>query len=219
MKLMRKTVGKTVADLIINLIIMCAEAYSLVVCFFSCGLKSFAYYTNLSNFLAFLASVVCSACLMKTLFVGGKFPDFAVKLKFFAATSLAVTVGVVLFALFPILLFSSGFSTAASVKITIPSLLLHLVCPLLTFISFVFFEKVPLSFPLVIFAALPTLFYGLLMLFLNYLGAVSGPYPFFKVHSHPSLAAVCCPVIPLAAFLFALLFSLKSRPKTKKVHE
>lgn len=218
MKVMQDAVGKTVADLIINLIIVCAEAYSLAVCFFSCGAKSFAYYTNLSNFLAFLASLVCAVCLIKTLFVGD-IPDFAVKLKFFAATSLAVTVGVVLFALFPILLFSENFSTGESVRITLPSLLLHLVCPLLTFVSFVFFEKVTLSFPLVIFAALPTLFYGLLMLFLNYIGTVSGPYPFFEVRLHPSLAAVCCPLIPLAAFLFAFLFSLKSRSKTKKVPE
>ena len=153
------------------------------------------------------------------LFVGGKLPDFAVKLKFFAVTSLAVTIGVVLFALFPILLYSSGGITDGSVKMTLSSLLLHLVCPLLAFVSFVMFEKTALSFSLVVLAALPTLFYGLVMLFLNFSGIIVGPYPFFEVRSHKILAAVCCPLIPLAAFFFAFLFSLVKPQNTKKVPE
>lgn len=215
----RAATAKTIADLTLNLIIICAEAYSLIGVFARYGVKSFAYYTNLSNFLAFFASSVCFVWLVKILFVGGKLPDFAVKIKFFAVTSLAVTIGVVLFALFPILVYSSGGITGGSVKMTLSSLLLHLVCPLLAFVSFVMFEKTALSFSLVVFAALPTLFYGLVMLFLNFSGIIVGPYPFFEVRSHKILAAVCCPLIPLAAFLFAFLFSLFKPQSTKKVPE
>lgn len=219
MKHSRAATAKTIADLTLNLMIICAEAYSLIGVFARYGVKSFAYYTNLSNFLAFFASSLCFVWLVKILFVGGKLPDFAVKLKFFAVTSLAVTIGVVLFALFPILLYSSGGITDGSVKITVSSLLLHLVCPLLAFVSFVMFEKTELSFSLVVFAALPTLFYGLVMLFLNFSGVIVGPYPFFEVRSHKILAAVCCPLIPLAALLFAFLFSLVKFSQTKKVPE
>lgn len=215
----RAATAKTIADLTLNLIIICAEAYSLIGVFARYGVKSFAYYTNLSNFLAFFASSVCFVWLVKILFVGGKLPDFAVKIKFFAVTSLAVTIGVVLFALFPILVYSSGGITEGSVKMTLSSLLLHLVCPLLAFVSFVMFEKTELSFPLVVCAALPTLFYGLVMLFLNFSGIIVGPYPFFEVRSHKILAAVCCPLIPLAAFFFAFLFSLFKPQNTKKVPE
>lgn len=211
--------AKSLADLTLNLIIICAEACSLIGVFARYGVKSFAYYTNLSNFLAFFASSVCSVCLVKMLFFGGKLPSFAVKLKFFAVTSLAVTVGVVAFALLPVLLCSSGGITNGSVKITVSSIFLHFVCPLLAFVSFVAFEKTKLSFSLVVFAALSTLFYGLVMLFLNFSGIIVGPYPFFEVRSHKILAAVCCPLIPLAALLFAFLFSLVKLPKTKKVPE
>lgn len=211
--------AKNFADLTLNLIIICAEACSLIGVFARYGVKSFAYYTNLSNFLAFFASSVCSVCLVKMLFLGGKLPSFAVKLKFFAVTSLAVTVGVVAFALLPVLLYSSGGITNDGVKITVSSIFLHFVCPLLAFVSFVAFERTKLSFSLVVFAALPTLFYGLVMLFLNFSGIIVGPYPFFEVRSHKILAAVCCPLIPLAALLFAFLFSLVKLPKTKKVPE
>ena len=211
--------AKSLADLTLNLIIICAEACSLIGVFARYGVKSLAYYTNLSNFLAFIASSVCSVCLVKMLFFGGKLPSFAVKLKFFAVTSLAVTVGVVAFALLPVLLCSSGGITNGGVKITVSSVFLHFVCPLLAFVSFVAFERTKLSFSLVVFAALPTLFYGLVMLFLNFSGIIVGPYPFFEVRSHKILAAVCCPLIPLAALLFAFLFSLVKFPKTKKVPE
>lgn len=211
--------AKSLADLTLNLIIICAEACSLIGVFARYRVKSFAYYTNLSNFLAFFASSVCSVCLVKMLFFGGKLPSFAVKLKFFAVTSLAVTVGVVAFALLPVLLCSSGGITNGGVKITVSSIFLHFVCPLLAFVSFVAFERTKLSFSLVVFAALPTLFYGLVMLFLNFSGIIVGPYPFFEVRSHKILAAVCCPLIPLAALLFAFLLSLVKLPKTKKVPE
>ncbi len=211
--------AKSLADLTLNLIIICAEACSLIGVFARYGVKSFAYYTNLSNFLAFFASSVCSVCLVKMLFFGGKLPSFAVKLKFFAVTSLAVTVGVVAFALLPVLLCSSGGITNGGVKITVSSIFLHFVCPLLAFVSFVAFERTKLSFSLVVFAALPTLFYGLVMLFLNFSGIIVGPYPFFEVRSHKILTAVCCPLIPLAALLFAFLFSLVKFPQTKKVPE
>ena len=211
--------AKSLADLTLNLIIICAEACSLIGVFARYGVKSFAYYTNLSNFLAFFASSVCSVCLVKMLFFGGKLPSFAVKLKFFAVTSLAVTVGVVAFALLPVLLCSSGGITNGGVKITVSSIFLHFVCPLLAFVSFVAFERTKLSFSLVVFAALPTLFYGLVMLFLNFSGIIVGPYPFFEVRSHKILAAVCCPLIPLAALLFAFLLSLVKIPGTKKVPE
>lgn len=211
--------AKSLADLTLNLIIICAEACSLIGVFARYGVKSFAYYTNLSNFLEFFASSVCSVCLVKMLFFGGKLPSFAVKLKFFAVTSLAVTVGVVAFALLPVLLCSSGGITNGGVKITVSSIFLHFVCPLLAFVSFVAFERTKLSFSLVVFAALPTLFYGLVMLFLNFSGIIVGPYPFFEVRSHKILAAVCCPLIPLAALLFAFLFSLVKFPQTKKVPE
>ncbi len=211
--------AKSLADLTLNLIIICAEACSLIGVFARYGVKSFAYYTNLSNFLAFFASSVCSVCLVKMLFFGGKLPNFAVRLKFFAVTSLAVTVGVVAFALLPVLLCSSGGITNGGVKITVSSIFLHFVCPLLAFVSFVAFERTKFSFSLVVFAALPTLFYGLVMLFLNFSGIIVGPYPFFEVRSHKILAAVCCPLIPLAALLFAFLFSLVKLPQTKKVPE
>ena len=71
----RAATAKTIADLTLNLIIICAETYSLIGVFARYGVKSFAYYTNLSNFLAFFASSLCFVWLVKILFVGGKLPD------------------------------------------------------------------------------------------------------------------------------------------------
>lgn len=192
-------------DLFLNLAVVAAEVYALTRGFAENGVRGFAYYTYLSNLVAFFACFACAAescCAPQN---EGLSPA-TLRLKFFAVTSLAVTVGVVLFALFPVFLLSSGMPGSFSLA----SFFLHAFCPILSAVSFFAFERgekgEDLSFRDSVRAAFPTLFYGLTLLYLNFTHAFVGPYPFFEVYLHPRLAAFFCPLIPVAAFVFALVF-------------
>ncbi len=71
----------------------------------------------------------------------------------------------------------------------------HLLCPFLSAVSYVCFEnhagKTAVWIPVVI-----TLIYGCIMLYLNGIRKVDGPYPFFRIH-HQSAAATVIWVIVL----------------------
>ena len=62
----------------------------------------------------------------------------------------------------------------------------HLLCPLLCIISFIFFDKVETYkiFDNVI-ATSVTIFYGIILITLNILKILEGPYPFLKVYNQP----------------------------------
>ena len=74
----------------------------------------------------------------------------------------------------------------------------HLLCPLLSLASYVFFEEHITSFWAVLLPAGITLFYGLTMVALNAKRLVDGPYPFFRVHQQ----SVCRTILWMIALMF-----------------
>ena len=63
----------------------------------------------------------------------------------------------------------------------------HSICPVLCFISYVFFEPHSRAWylPMILTAV-----YGTVMLILNYRKLVDGPYPFLKVHEQGKRASI-----------------------------
>ncbi len=139
------------------------------------------YYTQLSN-LAATASALFLVIL-------GHRPWIAA-LRYLSTCMLVLTFFVTLFVLIPMggspkkLLFSGNGPYH------------HLLCPVLGTISYIGFEG-HCDSRMVLLPVIVTLVYGLIMLALNALRKVDGPYPFFRVHHQPVWMTVLWMVILL----------------------
>ena len=74
---------------------------------------------------------------------------------------------------------------------------LHLVCPFLNTVSYIFLEKHAGGAALFLPAA-ATLLYGAVMLYMNYIGKIDGPYPFLRIRSQSKKATVIWVLVLLA---------------------
>ncbi len=132
------------------------------------------FYTQLSNIAA-----ACSALLYVLAGPG----DFVTAFRFTGNCMLIMTFLVVIFILIPmgasakvLLLGNSGFFH-------------HLMVPIVSVVSYVFFE--PHAPRIMILApAVVTFAYGMIMLYLNGIGKVDGPYPFLRVRQQSALKTV-----------------------------
>lgn len=128
-------------------------------------LKGFVFYTQISNFLTLISSLL--------LVIFGQLYYVEV-FRLMTVTMMCMTFFVTAFILVPMsgkvkeLLFSGT------------GLYHHLIIPILTTSSYIFAED-RASYAWIILPALFTLVYGLVMVHLNSIGKVDGPYPFFKI--------------------------------------
>ncbi len=129
------------------------------------GIKIFTYYTQLSNIVTLISSLLL-------LIFGQKFPVTVIRY-------LSVSMLVMTFFVTTCILIPMGKS-AKEMLFTGRSFILHLLCPILSTASYIFAE----NHVRMIWILLPvcvTLIYGLLMVYLNHLRKVDGPYPFFRI--------------------------------------
>ncbi len=112
--------------------------------------RFFRYFTTLSNLLCALSAAVVTACLLC-----GDLPAWALILKYVGTCAVTVTMLTVLLFLWPI---------SGDWKLVLwgGELILHLICPLLALVSFIFFEKLPMPAWVVALGASPVLLYGAL---------------------------------------------------------
>ena len=148
-------------DKLLNVTIIILEIIGLFITYRQTGWKMFIYYTILSNCLALIASI----------FYLMNYPMTSV-LRYTATCMLAMTLLISLFVLSP---------ETGSVKVQMidgNGLYHHMLCPILSLISYVFFEQ---HSNLWMFPVIVSLVYGLLMIYLNYIGMMAGPYHFFEI--------------------------------------
>ena len=71
----------------------------------------------------------------------------------------------------------------------------HVLCPVVSTISYIGFERHsgPVWLPVAV-----TLLYGIVMLYLNWIRKVDGPYPFFRVHQQSVGATILWMVVLMA---------------------
>lgn len=108
----------------------------------------FRFFTTLSNVLLALSSAVLLVCSL-----WGELPVWAVMLKYAGTAAVTVT-------MLTVLLFLGPVSHQWKLLLTGPQLLLHLICPILALVSFIFFENTALPLWTVILGVLPVLLYG-----------------------------------------------------------
>ena len=144
--------------------------------------KLVVFYTQLSNLIAFGTSVLC-------LFLPA---GELVLLRYLSTCMLMMTFCVTAFVLIPM------GGKPEKLLLSGNGLYHHLLCPLLSLASYVFFEEHITSFWAVLLPAGITLFYGLTMVALNAKRLVDGPYPFFRVHQQ----SVCRTILWMIALMF-----------------
>ncbi len=132
--------------------------------------KILFFYTQISNIIALLSSVLF-------LLTGGN----AAWLRFLGTCMLIMTFFVTLFILVPM---GAGFK---KMMLTNSGLYHHTLCPILSAVSYIFWER---HSSLWFVPVILTFIYGMIMLYLNWIDKVDGPYPFFRVKQQSALATV-----------------------------
>ncbi len=151
---------------VLNFIIVALECIGLSKSWHGRKWKILIYYTQISNLIAFLSSLL--------LVILGGLPFVAV-LRYVATCMLIMTFLVTAFYLVPVTKNLKGLMLSGS------GLYHHLLCPILSAVSYFFFETRAPHTAVYIPAAI-TLVYGVLMLYLTARGKEEGAYPFFKIN-------------------------------------
>lgn len=149
---------------LLNLIVLLLEARGLYISITSRKWKILIFYTQLSNLVTAMSSVLYILCPVA--------PGVVI-LRYLSTCMLVMTFLVTTCVLIPMggdakkLLWSGN------------GIYHHVLCPVVSTISYVGFERhsSPVWLPVAV-----TLVYGIVMLYLNWIRKVDGPYPFFRVH-------------------------------------
>lgn len=179
------TKNKLTAFLFCNLAITIFEAIGLVISFAQIGLEAFKYYTELSNLLLFIASVVNIFFATRAIVAKKTTLPKPVWLLFYSAISTTtLTFLVVVFVL-------SWMHNGLLFVLTTGSMLYtHTICPILGILCFILFAPKIFTKKYALLATSLTGLYGLVAIILNILHIWRGPYPFLYVHEQPVWASI-----------------------------
>ena len=185
---------KDIVALAINIILVVIGLIGLIETIIGFGNPALEYYTQLSNYFALISATIYTVYLYKN--IKGKtkeknnnkeiknttIPKWVSILKYSSTLSLLVTFLVVVFILTPMF----GLKSFSWMLFQGTNFYFHTICPILTFVSFIFFEKHNIKgLRDNIRAMYFTMIYATLFIILNILRVVKGPYPFLMVHDQP----------------------------------
>lgn len=168
-----------------NIIIVILEIIGLRISISRRKWKVFAYYTQLSNM------VTCAGSLFYV--VMGE----SIWLRYLSTCMLLMTLIITTCILIPL------GGDAKGLMIQGNGLYHHTLCPLLSTISYYLWESHPQSWVVVGIPALVTIIYGVVMLAMNAIRKIDGPYPFFRVY-HQSVQASVLWSIGMTLFIGVL---------------
>ena len=185
---------KDIVALAINIILVVIGLIGLIETIIGFGNPALEYYTQLSNYFALISATIYTVYLYKNIKEKTKeknnnkeiknttIPKWVSILKYSSTLSLLVTFLVVVFILTPMF----GLKSFSWMLFQGTNFYFHTVCPILTFISFIFFEKHNIKgLRDNIRAMYFTMIYATLFIILNILRVVKGPYPFLMVYDQP----------------------------------
>ena len=184
----------------LSIIIIILEIIALIVCYNSFGIN-LAYYTIDSNIFLLISTILYLITINNV-------PKIVQLLKYSSTLSVFITFLVVVFVLYPMYDFNFQFMFLDG-----PNLYMHVLCPLLAVISFIFFDsnEIENSLKNNLRSLYFTIIYAIILISLNILNVVSGPYPFLKVNQQSPLMSVFWIVLILggALILSKVLLFLK----------
>ena len=184
----------------LSIIIIILEIIALIVCYNSFGIN-LAYYTIDSNIFLLISTILYLITINNV-------PKIVQLLKYSSTLSVFITFLVVVFVLYPMYDFNFQFMFLDG-----PNLYMHVLCPVLAIISFIFFDsnEIENSLKNNLRSLYFTIIYAIILISLNILNVVSGPYPFLKVNQQSPLMSVFWIVLILggALILSKVLLFLK----------
>ena len=202
---------RMIVSIIFNILIIIMEIISAVMGFLlrwnEYRFRAFLFYTQDSNLFALIACSVMVFSQLRCLGKNQAIPSKNVqRAKYMATCALSLTFLVVLFVLIPL----AGLDSFSDKLFSDTKLYHHFLCPVLTVISFLCFEDYhDLTAKDASYAMIPTACYAVIMIVLNILHIVDGPYPYLRVYNQPVYMSVFwCFIILGGAYAIAriLLF-------------
>ena len=150
----------------------------------------FTFYTEDSNIFAAVVCAMVAVCQLWCIFTGGELPRWLKRLKFMAASCLLLTFLTVVFVLAPM----NGEGGLYMLLCTSSMLYHHLLNPMAALLSYLLLEREPhLPRSEVRWALLPTLAYAAVILPLNILRVIVGPYPSLRCTTSRCMFPSCGP--------------------------
>lgn len=178
-------------DVFLNVGIIILEIIALIICLNTFGSVDLVYYTIDSNIFLLISSILY-------LVYRNKLPRIVQLFKYSSTLSVLITFLVVVFVLLPMYNFNFNFLLWDG-----PNLYVHVLCPIIALISFVFFEKNDLenTFKNNLCAVYFTVIYGIILIALNIEKIVVGPYPFLKVYEQSIFISLFWVILIIGAAL------------------
>ena len=179
-------------NIIINLLIVILEIIGFVLVFKELGITSLEYYTADSNLLLLLSSIIILIHISKN----KELPLWFKSFRYIAIVSTTLTLIIVLTVL--------SWTTDLGLYYLLfheSMLYHHTLCPVLAILSFVFVERYDNLHT--IHGLYFTAVYGIIMIILNALKIVEGPYPFLLVHNQPIIHSIIW-----TALIFAITYAI-----------
>lgn len=191
---------KREVSILLNILIILFEIIGFIIIYKNYGGIDYEYYTEDSNILALFSSIIYVFFLL----INKKIPKWISVFKYMTTICLSVTFFVVLFVLIPMdnfnfygLLIKDAF------------VFQHLICPLLSIITFVFFDNLgEYTKKDTLFGLNLTVIYSIVLSVLNVLGTVRGPYPFLMIREQSLFESVMWYIV-MISFAYLIAFSLR----------
>ncbi len=204
-----KQKSKYLLEAVLNLLIFISSLSGCIIIFLKQGFTMLMFYTVDSNILALLASLLVGIYALKAYKSGVKIPESIKMLKYISVCCLTVTFIVVVLVLAPM----NGIKGYQMMLFSGDMLFHHLISPVLSILTFLMFDRVSYSnSKSASFALIPTIIYAVILITLNLLRIVEGPYPFLRVYAQPFyLSLIWFILIVGGAYLIAYGLA-KSKP-------
>lgn len=206
-------------SLILNILIAISGSIGLILSV-KLGAYMFAYFTILSNTLAVITSIlyVINLLVKKN---QSEIPYYVIVLRFMSSVCLLVTI-LTVFTILAATIADNYINGLIYLLTTDGMFFHHLVCPVLSIVSFVFFEgdRRLNKKKTIYLGMLPFILYAIVTITLNITHTLDGPYPFLQVYERPVYASIITGVVMFVAtyFLtrFLLLENQKHAPRIKR---
>lgn len=169
------------------------------------SLDMFLYYTNLSNFVALIA---CILLVISNFTKNMIFRKCAENFKYMATCMTTLTIIVVACILVPMqgikMLYTGNF------------IYFHMICPILMFLSFLWFDDRKEDELTIKIGLFPTFLYATIVIFLNIIDVIEGPYPFLMVKKQPIFMSIVWFVVVIGIACVIAYGIIKIRRKLEK---
>lgn len=206
---------KNTIIILLNLLVVLMEMIGAYHSYHKEGFFSLRYYTVLSNIFALVVAFLYAVHYIrnfqqKTVFV----PGWLKQMKYIDCICLAVTFVVVLTVLIPM----EGIQSIDHYIFGKANIYHHVFCPIVMIFAFCTLEKErKISKRDNVLAMIPTVIYAIVMMILNLLKILRGPYPFLYVYEQPVYMSVvwCIAILSLTFGLGWILRVLNGKGQEK----